>query len=109
MSVSFFERRKSEQREVSAAKRAAGLMFPETRIPEEDIEARFAEIPSDTRSLTARLFGDPMYERSALYHKRSAQGRNLRPAQGWLTDNKVGGGELPSTQCGKGRCPNDQP
>ena len=31
-----------------------------------DFEARLAEIPPDTRDLTGRLMGDPVYERSAL-------------------------------------------
>ena len=34
-----------------------------------EIGARLAEIPPDTRSLTARAFGDPIFERSALYRK----------------------------------------
>lgn len=31
-----------------------------------DVMARLAEIPPDTRCLTARLLGDPVFERSAL-------------------------------------------
>lgn len=34
-----------------------------------DAAARVAEIPIDTRGLTARFFGDPVPERSALYRK----------------------------------------
>lgn len=34
-----------------------------------DFLARLAEIPPDTRSLTARAFGDPIFQRSALYRK----------------------------------------
>lgn len=38
---------------------------------DEDYAARLAEIPPDTRSLTARVFGDPLPARSAL-HRRPA-------------------------------------
>lgn len=34
-----------------------------------DAERRMAEIPADTRSLTGRMLGDPLFERSALYRK----------------------------------------
>ena len=33
---------------------------PATRLSKADIAARFAEIPADTRSLTAAAFGDPI-------------------------------------------------
>ena len=34
--------------------------------PDEDVAARLAEIPPDTRDLTAQVFGDPLPGRSAL-------------------------------------------
>jgi hypothetical protein len=34
-----------------------------------DAAARKAEIPEDRRDLTGRIFGDPLFERSALYRK----------------------------------------
>lgn len=34
-----------------------------------EYEARLAEIPEDRRSKTARVFGDPVFERSALFEK----------------------------------------
>lgn len=34
-----------------------------------DLEKRLAEIPQDTRSKTGRAFGDPIFERSALYQR----------------------------------------
>jgi len=43
---------------------AAGLTAD--YIPKATIAARLAEIPPDTRSKTARLFGDPLPGRSAL-------------------------------------------
>ncbi|KRB22692.1 hypothetical protein ASE05_16035 [Mesorhizobium sp. Root172] len=39
--------------------------------PVEDIAARLAEIPPDTRTLTQRLCGDPLPQRSALYKMQS--------------------------------------
>jgi hypothetical protein len=39
--------------------------------PAEDIAARLAEIPPDTRSLTARLFGDPIPGRRAIDQRRA--------------------------------------
>jgi len=36
------------------------------RPPEQDVAARLAEIPPDTRTLTQRMFGDPLPGRSAL-------------------------------------------
>ena len=42
----------------------------ESAIALPDVLARLAEIPADTRSLTARLFGDPLPGRAALDHRR---------------------------------------
>ncbi len=42
-----------------------------------DIEARLAEIPLDTRDLTARLFGDPLPERSALKSRQREDASEL--------------------------------
>ena len=36
----------------------------------QDVAARLAEIPDDCRSVTARVFGDPLFERSALSRRR---------------------------------------
>ena len=41
-------------------------MFPIDRSAREDAVALIAEIPSDTRNLTGRMFGDPLPGRSAL-------------------------------------------
>lgn len=49
-------------------------LAPERRPPKEDVAARLAEIPPDTRSLTAKIFGDPIPERSALYRKMACGG-----------------------------------
>jgi hypothetical protein len=42
------------------------LHMAEWRVTKEERAARLAEIPQDTRNLTQRVFGDPVYERSAL-------------------------------------------
>lgn len=61
------ERRQQEWREMSAAKRAAGVYMPtRTKVTDEDLAARLAEIPPDTRDLTARIFGDPIPGRREL-------------------------------------------
>jgi len=39
--------------------------------PEQDIAARLAEIPRDTRSLTGRILGDPLPGRSAFDRVRA--------------------------------------
>lgn len=36
------------------------------RVPAEDVAARLAEIPEDTRTITGRLFGDPLPGRRAI-------------------------------------------
>lgn len=59
--------RDAENREVSAARMAAGLTF---MVGRRDVEAQARKlmefIPYDTRSLTARICGDPLPGRSAL-------------------------------------------
>lgn len=42
-------------------------------IPKDQIAARLAEIPEDRRSKTGRAFGDPVFERSALFEKLKEQ------------------------------------
>jgi len=42
------------------------LHMAEWRVTKEERAARLAEIPQDTRNLTQLVFGDPVYERSAL-------------------------------------------
>lgn len=69
-------KRDAQNREVSAARTAAGLRFMVGRI-EVDEQARklMAFIPTDTRDLTARICGDPLPGRSALdlRHRESAR------------------------------------
>lgn len=59
--------RDAENREVSAARMAAGLTF---MVGRRDVEAQARKlmefIPYDTRNLTARICGDPLPGRSAL-------------------------------------------
>lgn len=57
----------------SEAKRRAKTRYNEDRVGPE-LMARLAEIPADTRGLTARMFGDPLPGRSAL-DRRSIGGR----------------------------------
>lgn len=57
-------RHNAMMREASRNKIAAGAQFA-SRITSAEIEARLAEIPADTRTLTARTFGDPLPGRSA--------------------------------------------
>jgi transcriptional regulator with XRE-family HTH domain len=45
---------------------------PRHRPAASDVMARLAEIPPDTRCLTARLLGDPVFERSALARRQSS-------------------------------------
>lgn len=70
------ERRKARQkaqlamnRQMSANKAAAGVTFLHGRVDETVAAARLAEIPPDTRNLTQRVCGDPIFERSALYKR----------------------------------------
>lgn len=62
------------QREVSGAKRAAGLTY---NVGKRDTQAedgwrrQMAVYPRDTRNLTARVFGDPLPGRSALDMRRA--------------------------------------
>lgn len=67
----FQERLNQVNREVSAAKKAAGLTYPTGKIPREVWEARLAEIPQDVRNLTQRICGDPLPGRSALDRRAS--------------------------------------
>lgn len=46
--------------------------FADRRIPTEEIDAVLATIPRDTRSLQARLMGDPLPGRSALDRRAGA-------------------------------------
>lgn len=47
-------------KDMAQAKRSAGLRYINGRVNREEAEARLAEIPEDTRSLTARMLGDPI-------------------------------------------------
>lgn len=55
-----YRKRRELEKEVSAAKRATGQRYGGSRIDERVVAARLAEIPEDTRSLTARMMGDPI-------------------------------------------------
>lgn len=70
------ERRRARQkaqlamnREMSSNKASAGVTFLHGRVDEMVAAARLAEIPPDTRDLTQRVCGDPVFERSALYKR----------------------------------------
>lgn len=69
MSTDHKRRRNADNRAMTAAKKAAGLTYA-SRIDAADVAARLAEIPPDTRSLTGRMFGDPLPGRSALARHR---------------------------------------
>lgn len=69
-------KRNELDKEVSAARMAAGLTFMVGRRDvEEQARKLMAFIPSDTRDLTARIFGDPLPGRSALdlRHREAAR------------------------------------
>lgn len=66
--------RRAEMREMTQLRRQAGIPPREIRPNLSDVAARLAEIPADTRSLTARIFGDPLPGRSAL-HRKQLEGR----------------------------------
>lgn len=63
---SVHERRNRLNREVSAAKKAAGLTYFSGRSTEQSAYRLMDLIPADTRDLTARICGDPLPGRSAL-------------------------------------------
>jgi hypothetical protein len=69
MSKSTHERckiqRRADMREMTRLRRQAGIPLREILPNPNDVAARLAEIPPDTRSLTARVFGDPLPGRSA--------------------------------------------
>ena len=60
------QRRNAETREMSAARKRAGLTYACGKLSAEEVAARLAEIPPDTRSLTQRVMGDPLPGRDAL-------------------------------------------
>jgi hypothetical protein len=71
--------RDTMQREVSQAKRAAGLSF-HAGWHDSDSKAhrdwlKLQPVPNDTRNLTQRICGDPLPERSALYRRTQEDGR----------------------------------
>lgn len=63
------------EREASASRRAAGITKLSGRQTDADWQRLRAFIPEDTRGLTGRMFGDPVFERSALYRKQEGQPR----------------------------------
>lgn len=58
-----------------------GYVCAYTRPPEEDVAARLAEIPPDTRSLSAILLGDPVPARSALARRQERRVGALPPTR----------------------------
>jgi hypothetical protein len=66
--------RRADMREMTRLRRQAGIPAREITPNPNDVAARLAEIPRDTRSLTSRVFGDPLFERSALYRKMACGG-----------------------------------
>lgn len=61
---------KQSWKEGAAGRKAAGLPSGNFgRLRMDEIEARLAEIPDDTRDLTGRMFGDPLPGRSSLHKK----------------------------------------
>ncbi|MEJ5019289.1 hypothetical protein WH297_05990 [Ochrobactrum vermis] len=69
------ERNRIYEREKRVRMKAENLLIPKViaRIPNEVVAARLAEIPDDRRSKTGRIFGDPTFERSALFEKLKEQ------------------------------------
>lgn len=68
------ERNRVYEQEKRVRMKAESLLIPKviSRIPNEVVEARLAEIPHDTRSKTGRICGDPLPGRSALDMRRAA-------------------------------------
>lgn len=64
-------RRNEDARAMAAAKAAAGVTFLHGRVDETVAAARLAEIPPDTRNLTARICGDPLPGRDALSRRHA--------------------------------------
>lgn len=54
------QKRNELARRVSAATKAAGSHYVPIKVTAEEYAARLAEIPPDSRSLTARICGDPI-------------------------------------------------
>lgn len=71
--------RRAQKREYAKRVRERISEFPtryrmETRIPAAEVARLLAAIPPDTRDLTARVMGDPLPTRSALYRKMHGDG-----------------------------------
>lgn len=60
------DKRNAEAREMSRLRKLAGLTYACGKLDPDVVAARLAEIPPDTRTLTQRMFGDPLPGRSAL-------------------------------------------
>lgn len=54
------------RRNVLGVRPKSPIFMAERALKAEEVEARMAEIPEDTRNLTSRAFGDPLPGRSAL-------------------------------------------
>lgn len=64
-----------ERRRTSSSKLAIPRSAGPNSIKPDEIAARLAQVPPDTRTLTAFAFGDPLPGRSALDRMRAANGR----------------------------------
>lgn len=69
----YARKRRELDKEISRTKLEAGLRFMTGRVSQETLEARLAEIPEDTRDLTARLMGDPLPGRRAIDRREASQ------------------------------------
>lgn len=70
--------RRQRQR-VDYSSPAGELHASQNRLPPAVIAKVIATVPADTRSFTARLFGDPLPGRSALDHVKHQSGFQSRP------------------------------
>lgn len=61
-----------------------GYVCAYTRPPDEDVAARLAEIPADTRDLSAMLLGDPVPARSALARRQERRIGALSPTRSMM-------------------------
>lgn len=66
------QRRNEMNREATANRKAAGIVLGLDTGVRADAERLMAQIPADTRTVTARLFGDPLPGRSALDQRGAA-------------------------------------
>lgn len=84
------------KREMTVNKRAAGLYNVSGAAVERSALALIAQIPDDTRDLTARMFGDPLPGRRAIdkAHGRSILMMELKPGECKFPVNDAEPGEM---------------